>query len=93
MADSSLPALRIEFVKPGEPAARVGFAMGDGIDLVDGRRFSTVVALHDWLKTKKATDRISVLVRRGAALDPRQTGEFHRFDMAVGDVRLITAGE
>jgi len=41
-ADSNLPPLRIEFIKNGEAAARVGLRPGDQLDSVGGQRFTTV---------------------------------------------------
>ncbi len=93
LADSVLPPLRIEFIKPGEPAARVGFQAGDMLDQVGGQRFNTVADLHDWLKTRPANDKISVFVRRGAGFDPRVVAEYHRFDMQIGELRLMSAGD
>jgi serine protease Do len=93
LADSVLPPLRIEFIKPGEPAARVGFQAGDMLDQVGGQRFVTVAALHDWLKTRAANEKLSVLVRRGTGFDPRVVAEYHRFDMQVGELRVLSAGE
>ncbi len=93
MADSPLPPLRIEFIKPGEPAARVGFLPGDMLDQVGGQRFATVAALHDWLKARPGKDKISVFVRRGTGFDPRVIAEYHRFEMPIGEFRLMSAAE
>ncbi len=93
LADSVLPPLRIEFIKPGEPAARVGFQPGDMLDLVGGQRFATVAALHSWMKTRPANDKVTVSVRRGTGFDPRVIAEYHRFDMQVGELRLLSAAE
>lgn len=90
---SSLPSLRIEFVKAGEAGARVGLRAWDYLDTVGGQRFTTVAALHDWLKTKTVTDKIPVLVRRGSGADPRITADYHRFDIQATDLRLLAAGD
>ena len=93
VSDTSLPPLRIEFIKMGEPAARVGFQMFDQLDMVGGQRFASVGALHDWLKGRSATEKIPVLVRRFSGADARVTAEYHRFDIQATDVRMLTAGE
>lgn len=93
VADSTLPPLRVEFIKPGEPAARVGFQQGDLLDQVGGQRFSTVSALHAWLTSRPANDKVTVFVRRGSGFDPRVSAEYHRFEMPAGEVRLFSAGD
>ena len=91
--DSNLPPLRIEFIKPGEAAARIGLRPGDRLDMVGGQRFTTVAALHDWLKGRPPAERVPVLVRRGSVADPRVTAEYYRFEIQPADLRLLTANE
>jgi len=89
-----LPALRIEFIKQGEAAARVGFQPWDHLETVDGRRFSTVSELHEWLKARPANAKTAFLVRRHiAAFDRRIGAEYHRFELAPSELRLLTAGD
>jgi serine protease Do len=89
-----LPALRIEFIKQGETAARAGFQAWDHLETVDGKRFGTVIELHDWLKAKPAAEKASVLVRRHiAAFDRRIGAEYHRFEITASDLKLLTAGD
>jgi serine protease Do len=92
-ADSNLPPLRIEFIKPGEAAARIGLRPGDRLDMVGGQRFATVAALHDWLKGRSAAEKVPVLVRRGSAADPRVTAEYYRFEIQPAGLQLLTANE
>jgi serine protease Do len=92
-ADLSLPPLRIEFVKPGEAASRVGFQPWDHLESVGGKRFTTIADLHEWLKAKPATEKISVLVRRGSMADPRVSADYYKFDLQTTDLRFITAGD
>ncbi len=92
-ADSTLPPLRIEFIKPGEGAARIGLQTWDLLDRVGGQRFATVAALYDWLKTKSPTDKVPVLVRRFSSADPRVSADYYRLEIQPTDLRLITAGE
>jgi serine protease Do len=89
-ADSLLPPLRIEFIRPGEPAGRAGFQPWDHIDSVDDRRFVTVAELHDWLKAKPPTAKVAVLVRRSSNFDPRITAEYHRFEIEPTALQLLT---
>jgi S1-C subfamily serine protease len=91
-ADSLLPPLRIEFIKPGEAAARAGFLPWDHLDMVGDRRFATVVALHDWLKGRPASEKVAVLVRRFSSFDPRVTAEYHRFEIQPVELQLLTGG-
>ncbi len=92
-AATVLPPLRIEFIKPGEAAARAGLQMGDSLEMVGTRRFTTVGELHDWLKTRPVAEKVPLLVRRGSGADPRVVAEFHRFELAPLDLRLITSGK
>jgi serine protease Do len=92
-ADSNLPPLRVEFIKNGEAAARIGLRPGDQLDSVGGQRFSTVIALHDWLKGRPPAERIPVLVRRFSNADPRVTAEYHRFEIQPTDLKLLKAEE
>jgi S1-C subfamily serine protease len=92
-ADSNLPPLRIEFIKPGEAAARIGLRPGDRLDMVGGQRFATVAALHDWLKGRPSAEKVPVLVRRASAADLRITAEYSRFEIQLADLRLLTANE
>jgi len=91
--DSNLPPLRIEFIKPGEAAARIGLRPGDRLDMVGGQRFATVAALHDWLRGRSPAERVPVLVRRVSAADPRLIAEYYRFEIQPSDLRLLTASE
>ncbi len=91
---SELPVLRIEFIKQGEAASRAGFQPWDHLESVGGQRFTNVGALHDWLKTRPASERIQVLVRRHiASFDRRIGAEYHRFEVQPLDVRLLKAGD
>jgi S1-C subfamily serine protease len=92
-ADSNLPPLRIEFIKNGEAAARVGLRPGDQLDSVGGQRFTTVAALHDWLKGRPSAERVPVLVRRFSNADTRVTAEYHRFEIQPTDLHLLKADE
>jgi serine protease Do len=92
-ADSNLPPLRIEFIKPGEAAARIGLRPGDRLDMVGGQRFATVAALHDWLKGRPPAERVPVLVRRASGADPRVTAEYYRFEIQPAGLQLLTANE
>jgi len=91
-ADSSLPPLRIEFIKPGEPAGRAGFQPWDHLHMVGGQRFSTVAALHEWLKGRPPTEKVAVLVRRSSGFDPRVAAEYHRFEIHPTALQLLTGG-
>jgi len=91
-ADSLLPPLRIEFIRPGEAAARAGFQPWDHLHTVGDRRFATVVALHDWLKGRPPTEKVAVLVRRFSSADPRVTAEYHRFEIQPTALQLLTGG-
>jgi S1-C subfamily serine protease len=91
---SGLPPLRIEFIKQGEAAARAGFQPWDLLETFGGRRFASIVELHAWLGAKPQGERVNVLVRRHiASFDRRIGAEYHRFDVAPSDVRLLTAGD
>jgi serine protease Do len=90
--DSLLPPLRIEFIKSGEAAGRAGFQPWDLLDMVGDRRFATVAALHDWLKERRPTEKVAVLVRRSSSFDPRVTAEYHRFEIHPTALQLLTAG-
>jgi hypothetical protein len=91
---SGLPPLRIEFIKQGEAAARAGFQAWDQLETVSGRRFASIADLHDWLKARPGVERLPVLVRRNvASFDRRIVAEYHRFEIAAADVRLLTAGD
>ena len=92
-SDPNLPPLRVEFIKPGEAAARIGLRPGDRLEMVGGQRFATVSALHDWLKSRPAAERVPMLVRRASAADPRLTAEYYRFEIPPADLRLLTANE
>ncbi len=92
-ADSSLPPLRIEFIRPGEAGARAGFQAWDQLHQVAGRSFATIAALHDWLKTQPPGDKIAVLVRRGSGADPRVNAEYHRFEIEPTELRRFGEGE
>lgn len=93
VSDTTLPPLRVEFIKMGEPASRVGFQAFDQLDMIGGQRFKTVSALHDWLKDRSATEKIPVMIRRFSSADARVTAEYHRFDIQPTDVRMLTARE
>lgn len=90
--DSLLPPLRIEYIRPGEAAARAGFQMWDLLETVGDRRFATVAALHDWLKDRRPGEKVAVLVRRSSSFDPRVTAEYHRFEVHPTALQLLTAG-
>jgi S1-C subfamily serine protease len=91
---TGLPSLRIEFIKQGEAASRAGFQPWDQLETVGGQRFASVVALHEWLKTRATGERIPVLIRRNiASFDRRIGAEYHRFEVQPLDVRLLKAGD
>jgi serine protease Do len=91
---SGLPPLRIEFIKQGETAARAGFQPWDQLESVGGQRFTSMEALRDWLKDRRAGERVPFLIRRNTASFDRRIGaEYHRFEIAVADLRLMTASE
>ena len=92
-ADSLLPPLRIEFIKPGEPAGRAGFQAWDLLHMVGGQRFATVAALHDWLKGRAPNEKVAVLVRRSSSLDSRVTAEYHRLEIRPTALQLLTGGD
>jgi len=92
-ADSLLPPLRIEFIKPGEPAGRAGFQPWDHLHMVGGRRFATVAALHEWLKGRPPTEKVTVLVRRSSGFDPRVTAEYHRLEIQPTALQLLTGAD
>jgi hypothetical protein len=89
-ADSLLPPLRIDFIKPGEAATRAGFLPWDHLDMVGDGRFATVAALHDWLKGRPPSEKVAVLVRRFSSFDPRVTAEYHRFEIQPVELQLLT---
>jgi S1-C subfamily serine protease len=91
-ADSLLPPLRVEFIRPGEAAARAGFLAGDHLHTVGDRRFATVAALHDWLKGRPPAEKVTVVVRRFSNFDPRVTAEYHRFEIQPTAVQLLSGG-
>jgi serine protease Do len=91
--DLGLPPLRIEFIKAGEAAQRAGFVAWDHLESVGGQRFETVAALAEWLKGRPAGNKVAFLVRRASMADPRVSAEYHRFELAPADLKLITAGE
>ena len=88
-ADSLLPPLRIEFIKPGEAGARAGFQVWDQLHQVGGQSFATIAALHAWLKDRTATEKVAMLVRRGSGFDPRINAEYHRFEIQPTEVRRV----
>jgi serine protease Do len=89
-----LPPLRIEFIKQGEAAARAGLQAWDYLETVSGQRFRSVAALHDWLKARPSTEKVAVMVRRHiASFDRRIGAEYHRFEIAPSDLKLLTAGD
>jgi hypothetical protein len=90
--DSLLPPLQIEFIRPGELAARAGFQTWDHLETVGDRRFATVAALHGWLKDRQPTEKVAVLVRRSSSFDPRVTAEYHRFEIHPTSLQLLTGG-
>jgi len=92
-ADSNLPPLRIEFIKAGEAAARIGLRAGDHLDRVGGQRFATVAALHDWLKNRPPAEKVPVFVRRASNADPRVTADYYRFEVQPAGLQLLTADE
>jgi serine protease Do len=88
------PLLRIEFIKQGDPASRLGLRIFDQLDRVDGQRFTTVEALHAHLRTMSADKRVRFLIRRPVAPQERRlTAEYLQFDLAARDVHLLVAGE
>ena len=92
--ETALPALRIEFIRQGETGARVGFQSWDHLETVGGKRFSKVGELHDWLKAQPANAKVPFLVRRHiAAFDRRIGAEYHRFEVAPSELKLMTAGD
>lgn len=91
--DSTLPPLRIEMIKPGEAASRIGLQPWDHLEMVGGQRFATVAALHDWLKGRSPAEKVPVLVRRASGADPRVSADYHRFEIQPANLRLLTAGE
>ena len=92
-ADSLLPSLRIEFIRPGEAGSRIGLQPWDHLDSVGGQRFATVAALYDWLKGRPPAEKVAVLVRRGSGADPRVSADYHRFDIQPTDLRLLTSDD
>ncbi len=87
--DSRVPPLRIEHIKPGEAAARASFQVGDLLQTVGGQRFTSVSALHAWLRDRPGKEKVSVLVRRFSSIDPRVTAEFHKLEIQPADLKLI----
>ena len=92
-ATSTLPPLRIEYIKSGEAASRIGLQSWDHLETVGGQRFATVAALHSYLKALGPTAKVSLLVRRGSSADPRVSADYHRFEIEPADLRLLTAHE
>jgi serine protease Do len=91
---SSLPMLRIEFIKQGEAGSRAGFQPWDLLETVGGQRFTSTAALHEFLKSRPATERIPILIRRHiASFDRRIGAEYHRFEITPADLKLLTAGD
>jgi serine protease Do len=90
-ADSSLSPLRVDFIKPGEAASRVGLQPSDHLEMVGGQRFRTIAALHSWLKQRSSDAPVPMLVRRGSMSDPRVIADYHRFEVKPADLRLLTA--
>jgi serine protease Do len=91
---SGLPPLRIEFIKQGEAAARAGFQAWDQLESVGGQRFTSIESMRDWLKDRKAGERVPFLIRRNiASFDRRIGAEYHRFEIAVSDLRLMSAAD
>jgi serine protease Do len=94
LGPTELPMLRIEFIKQGESASRVGFQPWDHLETIGGQRFSSVTALHDWLKARPAAEKVAILVRRHiTSFDRRIGAEYHRFELAPADLKLLTAGD
>jgi serine protease Do len=91
---STLPPLRVEFVKQGETASRAGFVPGDQIATIGGQSFTKVADLHTWLQARPANEKIRILVRRSVFSNERRiTAEYHRFEVEAKDVALVKAGE
>lgn len=90
---STLPPLRIEYIKSGEGASRIGLQTWDQIESVDGHKFGTVEELYNWLKPKKAADKTVLMIRRSSGADPRLSAEYHRFEIEPADLRLWRAGD
>jgi serine protease Do len=88
------PRLRIEFVRQGDEAARRGIQQWDQIETVSGQSFTTLAALHDWLKARPAGERLNLMLRRGAGITSRRVGsEFHRYEIRNADVKLLGMGD
>jgi serine protease Do len=88
------PRLRVEFVRQGDEASRRGVLQWDLIETVDGRSFSTLASLHDWLRAKPAGERVTVLLKRNMGLTSRRVGsEFHRYELRNAELRLLTMQE
>ena len=88
-----LPPLRIEFIKPGEPAGRAGFQPWDHLHMIGGQRFATVAALHEWLKGRPPAEKVAVLVRRSSSFDPRVAAEYHRLEIRPTALQLLTGAD
>ena len=85
------PRLRIEFIKQGEEASRRGILMFDQIETVGGQAFSNLGDLHGWLRTKPATERVALLLKRGTGITSRRIGsEFYRIEVLNTDVKLLS---
>ena len=87
---SILPPLRVEYIRPGELAARSGFQTFDLVDSIDGRRFTSVGDLHAWLKAKPPSVKVALLVRRFSSTDPRVSAEYFRFELPPAELKLLT---
>jgi serine protease Do len=92
--ESSIPQLRIEFIKQGEAAARAGFQPWDQLETVAGQRFTSIQDLQAFLNGRAAGERVPVLIRRNSVSFDRRIGaEYHRFDIAPAELKLLTAGD
>lgn len=91
--DPSLPPLRIEFIKSGEGASRIGLQSGDQIVSAGDRKFANVADLYGWLAGKPAAEKVTLLIRRFSLGDPRINADYYRFEIQPTDLRLLSAGE
>ncbi len=88
------PRLRVEFVRQGDEASRRGVQQWDQIETVGGQSFQTLAALHDFLKSRPAAERVPVLLRRSAGITSRRvSGEYHRFEFRADEARLLSMRE
>jgi S1-C subfamily serine protease len=88
------PLLRVEFIKQGDPASRLGIRLFDQFDLVDGQRFRDLDALHRYLKGLDPSRRVKLMMRRQVAVTERRiTAEYQQFELAARDIHLLVAGE